>query len=78
MILPAGTVKRIHVDRRVVAQNRKSGGNEPALTVQTSKGPIKARIVTIKGTVTFDQTAPQLSCGARIYGYTRAEVEVQT
>ncbi len=74
MILPAGTVKRIHVDRRVIAQNRKNGTNMPALTIQTSKGPIKAKVVEIRGDLRFDQNAPQLKCGARIYGITMAEV----
>lgn len=72
--LPAGTVKRIHVDRRVIAQNRKTGGRAPALTIQTSKGPIKAWWIDIRGPIIFNQKAKQLKCGARIYGHTYAEV----
>lgn len=75
MHLAIGTIKRVHVDRRVIAQNRKDGGNRPAMTVQTSRGPVKARRVVIHGTLVFDQRAKQLSCGARIYGETRAAVD---
>ena len=71
-ILRAGTVKRLHVDRRIMAQNRKNGTNEPAYTIQTSKGSIKCHWV--DGYFTFDQSKKPLSCGARMYGETRGEV----
>lgn len=74
--LKKGTVKRVHVNRQVIAQNRRDGGNRPALTVQTSKGPVRARRVEIHGHIIFDQGAKQLKCGARIYGETRAAIEV--
>lgn len=76
MLLTAGTVKRIHVDRRVLAQNRKDGGDRPAWTVQTSKGPYKARRVEVHGYLVGDQRMKQLSCGARMYLETRAAVEL--
>lgn len=75
--LPAGPIKRIHVDRRVIAQNRKYGTDLPSLTIQTSKGPIKASVVRVKGMIEFNQHAKQLSCGARIYGTTWAEVRYE-
>lgn len=74
--LRAGTVKRIHVDRQVLARNRKTGGREPAWTVQTSKGPIKGYRVEVHGHLVGDQRSPQLRCGARMYLETRAAVEV--
>jgi hypothetical protein len=76
--LKAGTVKRLHVNRQVVARNRKLGEDRPTLTVQTSKGPIPGRRVRVFGSIVFDQGAKQLSCGARIYGVTHAAMEVTT
>jgi hypothetical protein len=74
--LPAGTVKRIHVDRRIIAQNRKNGTKLPHWTIQTSKGPIKCSewklLGPIQGSGPDDK---QLSCGARVYMVTRSEVE---
>lgn len=88
--LPAGTIKRLHVDRRIVASNRKTGANEPAITVQTSKGPMKARHVNILGHSEFEQagtvvssvdgslvrTLKPLGCGARLWIKTKAALEV--
>lgn len=76
MNLPGGTIKRIHVDRKVLAQNRKHGTDEPAWTVQTSKGPIKCRSWSAKGTLWAEPNPKQLSCGARMYIVTRAPMEV--
>jgi len=75
--LKAGTIKRLHVDRRVIASNRKHGRDDPPITVQTSKGPIKTRRAEILGPSTFiyNPTKP-LSCGARLWVETRAEVQV--
>lgn len=77
--LPGGTVKRLHVDRRIVAQNVKAGKNAMAITVQTSKGPMKARSVNILGSSEFVQAGGKikpLSCGARLWIQTRAALEV--
>lgn len=77
MILPAGTVKRIHVDRRVIAQNRKNGTKLPHWTIQTSKGPIKCNEWWISGGQIWGVRpgTKQLSCGARVYMVTHAAVE---
>lgn len=75
--LRPGLIKRIHVDRRIMAQNLKRGQNKPAITIQTSQGPIKARQVDGgKFSVVqagFNGRRP-LNCGARIWIETRAEV----
>lgn len=88
--LKAGTVKRIHVDRRVMAYNRKNGTNEPACTVQTSKGSKKCIRAPILGVSEMRQAGrfqrddgswyevKPLSCGARAWVETRAAVEVIT
>lgn len=87
----AGLKKRLHVDRRVIAQNRKDGGNRPAVTVQLSTGPLKAREVNVLGNSTFVQAGvfrrdvdgsrrivKPLKCGARVWIETTAALEVIT
>jgi hypothetical protein len=90
--LKQGTVKRIHVDRRVIAQNRKNGTHEPTITVQTSKGPHKCRRAVVLGNGEMVQAGPvysdedgkmvrvikPLGCGARVWFETRAAVEMIT
>lgn len=77
MKLKEGIIKRIHVDRHVLAKNKKLGENERAITVQTSKGPVKGHRVLIYGTSDVIQNEEQpLSCGARVWVETKAEVEV--
>lgn len=75
--LKSGTIKRIHVDRQVLAKNRKYGTFDPAYTIQTSKGSIKAHVVQIDGFLEFNQHNKQLSCGARMYGVTHSEVRYE-
>lgn len=75
--LPAGTVKRLHVDRQVMARNTAKGTFDPALTVQTSNGPLKAHAVRILGPSVLIQSRKPLSCGARAWVETHAEVEVE-
>jgi len=75
MQFKAGTIKRIHVDKHVIAANLKHGRNDPPITIQTSKGSHKCFGVDIKGDSRFvyRPTKP-LSCGARLWIETRAEV----
>lgn len=72
--LPRGTIKRIHVDRRIMAQNKRDGTNLPALTIQTSRGSIKARWVKVFDATVLVQAEKPLSCGARAYIETRSIV----
>lgn len=77
MKLAAGTIKRIHVDRRVMAANLKSGRSDPPVTVQTSARPYKAQSVSILGPSRFVHSPHKpLGCGARVWVETRAEVEL--
>lgn len=75
-ILRGGLIKRIHVDRQVIAKNRRDGTTLPHWTIQTSKGPIKCRSwMVIKGTVRGSNPEMRpLSCGARVYIETTAPV----
>ena len=76
--LRAGLVKRIHVDRQVIAQNRKNGTSLPHWTIQTSKGPIKCSEWWLTGRLAGSPPgAKQLSCGARVYMTTVAEVQYE-
>lgn len=77
--IPAGTIKRLHVDKQIIAQNRKSGRNDPTITVQTSKGSYKASVVEVLGPSKFLQAnacRKPLSCGARVWIETKAEVQL--
>lgn len=76
MILPAGSIKRIHVDKNILASNRKHGRDDPAWTIQTSKGSHKARSVIWNGpTTAVGPPHKPLACGARMWIETTAEVE---
>lgn len=75
MRLKRGTIKRIHVDRHVIAGNKKHGTNNPPITVQTSKGSLKTYEAVIKGSSRFVYRPNKpLSCGARVWIETLAEV----
>ncbi len=73
-VIKAGTIKRLHVNRQIVARNRKTNGSAPALTVQTSKGSFVARRVEIHGESVLVQSKKPLKCGARVWVETIAEV----
>jgi hypothetical protein len=67
----------IHVNQHVVRANTKYGENNPVLTVKTYKENRYANEVIIKGDskVVYSADKP-LSCGARVWIETHAEVEI--
>jgi len=67
----------IHVNQHVIRANAKSGANDPVLTVKTYKENRYAHTVDIKGPcrVVHSPNKP-LSCGAKVWIETTAEVEV--
>jgi hypothetical protein len=67
----------IHVNQHVIRANAKSGANDPVLTVKTYKENRYAHTVDIKGPcrVVHSPDKP-LSCGAKVWIETTAEVEV--
>ena len=69
-----GLVKRIHVSQVNMRANRKDGGKRPVFTIQTSRGPLYARHVVIKGPSALVNPGKPMSCGARIWVITTAEV----
>ena len=68
----------IHVNQHVIKRNLKTGEREPVLTVKTYKSNNYAHSVTVNGpsTIVYRPDAP-LSCGARCWIETQAEVELK-
>lgn len=78
--IKAGTIKRLHVDQHRIRKNIKLPVEEhlPPLTIQTSKGPKKAITINVNGPsqLVYRPHKP-LSCGARLWIETKAEVEYE-
>lgn len=70
-------ITRIHVNQHRIRSNAKHGTDDPVLTVKTYKSNQYGRTVAINGpaTVVYRPDQP-LSCGARCWVETTAEVEV--
>ena len=68
---------KIHVNQHIIKENAKTGGNDPVLTVKTYKSNTYAHEVRILGEsrVVYSPDKP-LSCGAKVWIETEAEVEV--
>ena len=75
--LRKGTIKRIHVNQANLRANRKDAGTRPVFSVRTSKGVVWGHEVDIRGTSKLIHPDKPLSCGARIWIETRAEVRVE-
>jgi hypothetical protein len=67
--------KIIHVNQHVIRANAKNGTNDPVLTVKTYKSNDYAYEVEINGPckIVYRPETP-LSCGARVWIETQAEV----
>jgi len=65
----------IHVNQHVIRKNLKNKENNPVLTVKTHKSNTYAHTVEIQGPsrVVYSPNKP-LSCGARVWIETQAEV----
>lgn len=71
------TIKRIHVNKHVIAANAKHGRNDPAITVQTSKGSIPCRRVAWDGpSVMVHDAERPLKCGAKVWIETLAPLTI--
>ena len=75
--LRKGLKKRIHVNQHIIKSNNKNNENKPCITVKQGKRNIYGHQVKVNGVteVVQSQTKP-LSCGARVWVETIAEVEV--
>lgn len=67
----------VHVNQHVIKANRKTGANDPVLTVKTYKENRYAHEVSINGPskIVYSPNKP-LSCGAHVWIETQAEVEI--
>jgi hypothetical protein len=67
----------IHVNQHEVKANNKNGTNNPVLTIKTYKTNTYAHEVSIKGeSKVIYSTDKPLSCGARVWIETQADVEI--
>jgi hypothetical protein len=75
---PPGLLKRIHVDQHTIRRNRKFGTDEPPISIKTYRENVKCLAVQIDGPsqVLYRPDKP-LSCGARLWIETRAEVTAE-
>lgn len=67
----------IHVNQHIIKSNAKNNTNEPVLTVKTYKSNDYAHEVKILGEskIVYSRDKP-LSCGARVWIETEAQVEI--
>ena len=72
-----GRIKRIHINQHRIKSNKKHATNEPVVTVKMSDSNTYGHRVQILGPseVVYSPGKP-LSCGARVWIETKAEIEV--
>jgi hypothetical protein len=68
--------KIIHVNQHVIRANKKNGVNDPVITVKTYKENTYAHSVKILGPSKIVYSEKGLSCGARVWIETEAELEI--
>jgi hypothetical protein len=75
MSFPAGTIKRVHVNQHVIRRNTSTGERNNVITVQWKNKSYPVRTLRIQGEseVVYSPDKP-LSCGARVWVETRAEI----
>lgn len=75
--MPAGTIKRIHVNQHVIRRNKTTGERNNVITVQWRNRSYPAQQVAIQGEseAVYSPDKP-LSCGAHVWVETRAPVKV--
>lgn len=77
IILPLGRIKRIYVDQHRIKHNVKTGEDLPVLTVRATGGPYKAHEIVVAGPSTIVYDGSTLSCGAKVWIETHAEVSLE-
>lgn len=68
--------KIIHVNRQMIAKNAKDGGNRPIYTCKVDGKTRYGREVEIHGPSRLVYPGKQLSCGARAWIETEAEITI--
>lgn len=69
--------KKIHVNQHNIRKNLKNGTNLPVITCKTYKENVYGHKIEIMGSSSVIYPEKQLSCGARVWIETEAEVEVR-
>jgi hypothetical protein len=69
-------ITRLHVNRHVLAANRRHGRNDPAVSLQQRGRSTRCRRVRIEGPSEVIHADKPLSCGARVYVQTTAPVTI--
>lgn len=77
-ILPAGTIKRIHVNQHHLRANAKTGANLPVYTVKNRGRTYTGHTVNIHGPSFLPNPAKPLPCGARAWVQTEELVTLWT
>lgn len=76
--LPAGSLKRIHVNQHNLRQRVKGTSTEPCYTIKHSGQTYWAHAVSIQGPSSLvERIENPLSCGARLWIETTSEVILQ-
>ena len=70
-------MKRIHINQHVIRRNKKTGEREPVISIKEGRTNTYAQGVKILGPseVVYSPDKP-LSCGAKVWVQTDADVEV--
>lgn len=77
MILPQGTIKRIHVNQHHIKANAKDTENRPVFTVKNRGETFTGHCVHIDGEALMIYSPHKpLSCGAKVWAETTAEVSI--
>lgn len=74
-VMPAGTIKRIHVNQHMIRQNKRDGTRESVITIQWRNKSYRVKTAHIHGVsrAVYRPEKP-LSCGAHVWVETTAEV----
>lgn len=76
--LKAGTIKRIHINKHVIAANAKHGRNDPPISIKHKKENIRTHEVDIMGpSLVVHSPDKPLSCGAKVWIETKSEVDYE-
>jgi hypothetical protein len=74
-VMPAGTIKRIHVNQHMIRRNKKNGTKESVITIQWRNKSYRVKTVHIHRTSQAIYRPEQpLSCGAHVWVETTAKV----
>lgn len=76
-VMPAGTIKRVHVNQHIIRANKKHGTQHNVVTVQWRNKSYCVRVANISGQseVIYSPDKP-LSCGAHVWVETKSEISV--